>query len=58
MIVAAKRNVARELSSLIDGPGIEIVPVTQATANRVAEAYRLWGKGAHPAGLNFGTPCL
>ncbi|TCA28098.1 hypothetical protein E0H70_22170 [Rhizobium leguminosarum bv. viciae] len=23
-------------------------------ARRIAEAYRTWGKGAHPASLNFG----
>lgn len=54
MIVAARRNVALELSSLIDGLGMEIVSVTRTSAIRVADAYRLWGKGAHPAGLNFG----
>jgi ribonuclease VapC len=24
------------------------------SARRIAEAYRTWGKGAHPASLNFG----
>ncbi|AHF84597.1 twitching motility protein PilT [Rhizobium leguminosarum bv. trifolii WSM1689] len=25
-----------------------------ASARRIAEAHRAWGKGAHPASLNFG----
>jgi ribonuclease VapC len=33
---------------------LTVTPVTAATARRVAEAYRLWGKGVHPAALNFG----
>lgn len=39
---------------LLDGLGFEIVPVTPAAARRVARAYASWGKGVHPAALNFG----
>ncbi|TIS74538.1 MAG: type II toxin-antitoxin system VapC family toxin [Mesorhizobium sp.] len=53
LIVAARRNVGEELSSLIDGLGFEIAAVTPASARRIAEAYAKWGKGSHPA-LNFG----
>lgn len=28
--------------------------MTAATADQVADAYRQWGKGNHPASLNFG----
>jgi ribonuclease VapC len=54
MIVAARRNVAAEMTSLIDGLGFDVVTVTPASARRIAMAYERWGKGAHPAGLNFG----
>jgi ribonuclease VapC len=54
MIVAATRNVAEEMASLIDGLGVDVVTVTAASARRVAQAYQRWGKGIHPAGLNFG----
>ena len=54
LIVAARRNVSEELTRLIDGLGFEIVSVTAASARRVAAAYERWGRGAHPAGLNFG----
>lgn len=54
LIVSARRNVGDEMAKLIDGLGFEIVSVTAASARRVAEAYARWGKGVHPAGLNFG----
>jgi ribonuclease VapC len=54
LIVAARRNVAEEMTRLIDGLGFEIVSVTSASARRIAMAYARWGRGAHPEGLNFG----
>jgi ribonuclease VapC len=54
LIVASMRKVGPEMARLIDELGFEIAPVTPAAAQRVARAYRRWGKGAHPAGLNFG----
>ncbi|QCI66356.1 type II toxin-antitoxin system VapC family toxin [Phreatobacter stygius] len=54
LVVSARRNVAAEMTSLIDGLGLEVVTVTPASARRIAEAYEHWGKGVHPAGLNFG----
>lgn len=54
LIVAAKRSVADEMMKLIDGLGFEVVNVTTASARRIAAAYARWGKGVHPAGLNFG----
>lgn len=54
LIVAARRDVADEMVRLIDGLGFEIANVTPATARRIAQAYETWGKGIHPAALNFG----
>lgn len=54
LIVAARRNVRDEMERLIEGLGFRIVDVTPATARRVAQAYETWGKGRHPASLNFG----
>ena len=54
LIVAARRDVGEELSGLIDGLGFEIAAVTPASARRIAQAYAQWGKGIHPASLNFG----
>lgn len=54
LIVAARRNVGEEMTQMIEGLGLEIVSVTPAAARRIAQAYARWGKGAHPAALNFG----
>jgi ribonuclease VapC len=54
LIVARRRNAGGILEELIEGLGIEILPVTAAVAGRMADAYDRWGKGVHPAGLNLG----
>jgi ribonuclease VapC len=54
LIVAERLKFQPEMIRLIDGLGLEIVPVTPEAARRIGEAYARWGKGAHPAGLNFG----
>lgn len=54
MIAASRRGVSREMSILLNDLEIEIVPLSSADAYRVADAYHRWGKGFHPAGLNFG----
>jgi ribonuclease VapC len=54
LIVAARRNVGEGMTRMIEGLGFEIVSVTPASARRVAAAYARWGRGVHPAGLNFG----
>jgi ribonuclease VapC len=47
---AARRDVER----LIAVGGFEIVPVTPQQALLAIEAFRTFGKGRHPAGLNIG----
>jgi ribonuclease VapC len=54
LIVSARRNVGQEVSSLINGLGFEVVPITAASAHRIARAYEQWGKGVNPAALNLG----
>lgn len=54
LIVAGRRNVGDEVGALISGLGFEIVSVTAASARRIADAYGRWGKGIHPASLNYG----
>ena len=43
-----------ELDLLLNELGVEIIPVTAAHAQIARVAYRDFGKGRHPAGLNFG----
>ncbi len=54
LIVATRRGVGDEMERLLDELGFEVVQVTGATARAVAQAYGRWGKGLHPADLNFG----
>jgi ribonuclease VapC len=54
LIVASRKNIAIEMKRLIDGAGLTVVPVTEADAILVAKAYDRWGRGAHPAALNYG----
>jgi len=54
LIVAARRQVGDELAALVAALGAEVVPVTAASARRIAQAYGRWGKGVLPDGLNFG----
>ena len=54
LIVAERRGLGREMAELVDGLELEIVSVSPAVARRVADCYAQWGKGVHPASLNFG----
>jgi ribonuclease VapC len=53
-IVAGLRSVSRELTDLLLELGAQVEPVTAEVAQRVGQIYQLWGKGRHPAALNFG----
>ena len=50
---AAARRAGMSLTSLRKEP-IELVPVTADQAQAARRAWRRFGKGNHPAGLNFG----
>lgn len=54
LIVAERRGVRSRVTRLVAASGMEIADVTAARAQLVADAYRRWGKGLHPAELNFG----
>jgi ribonuclease VapC len=54
LIVAERRGLTAAMSILLGEIDFQIVPVTEASARRAAAAYATWGKGVHPAGLNFG----
>jgi ribonuclease VapC len=53
LIVAERRNFGAAMLVLVNGLGFEVIPVTAQTATRVANIYYKWGKGIHPASLNF-----
>ena len=59
-MVVESRGGARagdELDALLERAEIELMPVTSGHANAARRAWRRYGKGNHPAGLNFGD-CL
>lgn len=43
-----------DLDLLLDELQVEVIPVTGAHAELARSAYRQFGKGRHPAALNFG----
>jgi ribonuclease VapC len=42
------------LDRLLEAAGVEVVPLDAEQARRARAAYRRFGKGRHPAGLNLG----
>jgi ribonuclease VapC len=54
LIVAAGRGLHDEMTRLLKDLGPTIVPLTEERAHAASRAYVAWGKGFHPAHLNFG----
>lgn len=44
----------KDLDIVLSGAGVEIVPVTEDQARLAIAAYARFGKGRHPAALNYG----
>lgn len=53
-MLAIRYGVDAELEDLLRDAGVTIVPVDAAQADAAVEAFRRYGKGRHPAGLNLG----
>lgn len=54
LIVAARRGYGPQMRAFLDHWGLTIIDVTPAFARRAAAVYDRWGKGVHPASLNYG----
>ena len=56
IVVQARRGEegARDLDLLIAKLAISVAPFTASQANLARKAYRDYGRGRHPAALNFG----
>jgi len=54
LIIASRRNFDQDVQKLIADLNVEVIPVTEMSAQRAAAAYQKWGKGVHPAQLNYG----
>ena len=53
-VASEYRGIGDEMVDLISSLEIQVVPVTSETAERARLAFQRWGKGRHPASLNFG----
>jgi ribonuclease VapC len=53
-IVAERDGGDAELAELLDLAGVEIVPPDARQIDLAFEGFRRFGRGRHPAGLNFG----
>lgn len=56
LVVEARQGLeaARDLELLIEEAGIRVHPVDDVQVRLAVDAWRRFGKGRHPAGLNFG----
>ena len=59
IVIEAKKGESggRELDLLVHQARIEIVPLTAEQFESARSAWREYGKGRHPAGLNIGDCC-
>ncbi|KQT19159.1 hypothetical protein ASG40_15760 [Methylobacterium sp. Leaf399] len=54
-MISLRRSEGRgALDSWLLREAIDVIPVDHALAQRAADAFARYGKGRHPAGLNFG----
>ncbi len=53
-IVVEQRNYNKELDVLLEHLQPEIVPLDRSVAGLARQAFRTFGRGRHPAKLNFG----
>lgn len=54
LIVARRKKVEDSVQVLLDSLDPEVIAVSEGLAVMAAEAYGRWGKGFHPARLNYG----
>lgn len=54
LIVANRRHLTGPMENLLSIVVTETIELNQARAERTAAAYQRFGKGIHPASLNFG----
>ncbi|MDY6924125.1 MAG: type II toxin-antitoxin system VapC family toxin [Pseudomonadota bacterium] len=54
LIVARRKTVEDSVQVLLDSLAPEVIDVSEGLAVLAADAYARWGKGFHPARLNYG----
>jgi ribonuclease VapC len=54
LIVAEGKGVGDQMRAFVESFDFEVVPVTAETVRLALEGFRRFGKGRHPAKLNYG----
>jgi ribonuclease VapC len=54
LIVAGGRDILQAMNANLNGLDLRVIELTADRARAAADAYRRYGKGFHPASLNFG----
>lgn len=58
LVAVSSRDEAlhKDVRAFLNAPFVVVEPVDRDQAAAAADAYRRFGKGRHPAGLNLGDP--
>ena len=54
IIVALRRGVEPLAHAVVEAADLQVEPLTRSRALDAGSAYKHWGKGVHPAQLNYG----
>ena len=54
LIVARQRDISDQMHELLQSSAIKVIEIDAHRALAASDAYSKWGKGVHPAKLNFG----
>lgn len=54
LIVGARPEFAGQVGPFLNDLELRVIEVDEALARHAGQAYALWGKGFHPAKLNYG----
>jgi ribonuclease VapC len=54
LVVASGKNLFNEMAAFLAELDLTIVPLSERRAYDAGNCYRQWGKGLHPAKLNYG----
>jgi ribonuclease VapC len=54
LIVGSRPEYQNAIEPLLDDLRLEVIPITEPFAQLAGAVYRRWGKGFHPARLNYG----
>ena len=58
IVLGARSSVPDLYQRVVRDAELEVVPFDTTLAERAVGAWRRFGKGRHPAGLNFGDCCV